>query len=111
MCLAIRPLEARRGSTFRLDTELIIDRVANPLLARFVVHPIPQYNGSVERESWFRAVPFNELVDGVPVPALRIDGRETKCSSYAEFSRDQIGSHAPARYTQRPSAKNWLNGF
>lgn len=43
----------------------------------FQVHAIPEYNGLAEREPRLRAVPFDELLNGVPVASLRIDRTET----------------------------------
>jgi hypothetical protein len=66
------PLQARTGSRFHLDADSVADGVADP---------VPQYNGPVEREARFRAVSLHELVNGVPVPALGIEGGQAVLNS------------------------------
>jgi hypothetical protein len=69
----IHPLRARTGATLWLNADSIIDGVANPLLAA----KIPEYDRLVERQPRFGAIPFNELVNRVPVHPLGIDRSET----------------------------------
>ena len=45
-------------------------------LPRFQVYAISEDNGLTEREPRLRAVPFDELLDRVPVPSLSIDRTE-----------------------------------
>ena len=46
------------------------------VLALLQMDPIPQDDGPIEREAWFRAVPADELADGVVVGALAARRRE-----------------------------------
>jgi hypothetical protein len=62
----IHPLRARTAATLWLNADSIIDGVANPLLAA----KIPEYDRLVERQPRFVAIPFNELVNSVPVPPV-----------------------------------------
>ncbi len=45
-------------------------------MPRFQVYAIPEDNGLTEREPRLRAVPFDELLDRVPVASLSIDRTE-----------------------------------
>ena len=45
-------------------------------MPRLQMDAITEDDSLAEREPWFRAVPFNEFVDHVPVPSLSVDRAE-----------------------------------
>src|SRR5262245_41264793 len=57
-------------------------------ISGFQVHSVTQYDSSVERESRFRTIPFDELIDGVLVTTLRF--RRPQTSDHSSFGLIEI---------------------
>ena len=58
-------------------------------LSRFEVTPISEHYCPIERETWFRTVPVNELVDGVTYP--RWESRLVKLFKTAALACSRSG--------------------
>src|SRR5262245_28944176 len=54
----------------------------------FELHSVAQYDSSIERESWFRTIPVDEFVDGMPVTTLRF--RRPQTSDYSSLGLIEI---------------------
>jgi len=46
-------------------------------LPGFEIVSIFENNDPIERQTWFRAIPINELIDGMAIPALCIGTGQT----------------------------------
>jgi len=73
-------------------------------MPRFQVHAISKDNGLTEREPRLRAVPFDELLDRVPVASLSIDRTEAVqhrrlCLVQVRQPQDRF-RYAPLRFAQ-----------
>lgn len=68
-------------------------------MPRLQADPITEDDGLAEREPRFRAVPFNEFLDRMPVPSLGIDRTEAVRS--ADFAWSRLGSRNTVLGTRR----------
>ena len=56
--------------------ELLVDGVRRQI-SRFKIHAVADHDDAIEGQTWLRAVPRDELVDGVLIHAARSWGTET----------------------------------